>query len=106
LIRLDETDAPLRRAYTGPAVPPPDDLAGAVLARLAGWGVPVATVKRWSNGYLVELTRCPWADEHTTGTGGAAVMIHASGAFDFTCLHTHCARRTWRDFRAVMDGRA
>ena len=31
-------------------------------------------------------------------------MIHASGACDFTCLHQHCARRKWRDFRAVMEG--
>jgi hypothetical protein len=77
-----------------------------VLARLQGWNVAVSHIKRWSDGYLVELPRCPWSDEHTTGAGGAAVMIHASGAFDFTCLHAHCARRTWRDFRAVMDGHA
>jgi hypothetical protein len=104
LVRLEEEDTPTRRPYTGAVVPPPDDLAGELLARLQGWGVPVARVKRWSDGYLVELPRCPWADEHTTGAGGAAVMIHASGAYDFTCLHAHCAQRTWRDFRAVMDG--
>jgi hypothetical protein len=106
LVRLDDASEAPRRVYTGPTVPPPDDLAGSLLAKLAGWGLPVTTVKRWSDGYLVELTRCPWADEHTTGTGGAAVMIHASGAFDFTCLHAHCSRRTWRDFRAVIEGRA
>lgn len=100
-----EADRP-RRAYQGPTVPPPDDLAGAVLAKLESWGVQVARVKRWSDGYLVELGRCPWSGEHTSAAGGAAVMIHASGAFDFTCLHAHCARRTWRDFRAVMGGRA
>jgi hypothetical protein len=106
LVRLDEADAPGRRGYTGPTVAPPNDLAGALLARLQSWGVLVAAMKRWSDGYLVELARCPWSDEHTTGSGGAAVMIHASGAYDFTCLHAHCARRTWRDFRAVMDGHA
>jgi hypothetical protein len=106
LVQRDaEADRP-RPAYQGPTVPPPDDLAGAVLAKLESWGVPVDRVKRWSDGYLVELGRCPWSGEHTSSTGGAAVMIHASGAFDFTCLHAHCARRTWRDFRAVMEGRA
>lgn len=99
-------DNPQRRPYMGPKTPPPDDLAGAVLARLETWGVPVARLKRWSNGFLVELVACPWAPEHTTGPAGAAVIIHASGAFDFTCLHAHCGRRDWRDFRAVMERRA
>jgi hypothetical protein len=105
LLRLKrEGDRP-RQPYTGPVVPPPDDLAGELLAKLEAWKIPAARVKRWSDGYLVELEACPWADEHTTGQGGAAVMIHASGAFDFVCLHAHCAGRDWRDFRAVMEGR-
>jgi hypothetical protein len=100
--RAHEDDQP-RRRYTGPPTPPPDDLAGAVLAKLERWGVPVARLKRWQDGFLVELVACPWADEHTTGPGGAAVMIRASGAYDFTCLHTHCAGRRWREFRAAME---
>lgn len=91
------------RPYTGPATKPPDDLAGALLARLQSWGVSVARMKRWSDGFLVELVACPWADEHTTGPSGAAVIIHASGAYDFTCLHAHCGARTWSDFRAAME---
>ena len=104
LVRLEAEDRIPRGTYTGPATPPPDDLAGALLAKLQAWGVPVLRLKRWSDGYLVELPACPWADEHSTGRGGAAVMIRASGAFDFTCLHAHCARRSWRDFRAVLEG--
>src|SRR5262245_6239382 len=108
LVRREaECNAPRpTRPYTGPSVPPPDDLAGALLAKLAAWGVPAARLKRWSDGFLVELAACPWSDEHTSGPGGAAVMIHASGAYDFTCLHAHCGRRDWRDFRAVMERRA
>jgi hypothetical protein len=94
---------PARVPYAGPVVPPPDDLAGALFAKLAGWGISGARLKRWSDGFLVELDRCPWSDQHTAGLGGAAVMIHASGAYDFTCLHAHCAGRTWRDFRAAME---
>jgi len=92
-----------RRPWTGARIPPPDDLAGALLAKLHCWGVAVSHVKRWQDGYLVELPACPWADEHTSGMGGAAVMIRASGAFDFTCLHAHCGGRGWRDFRAHME---
>lgn len=95
-----------RVAYHGPASPPPDDLAGALLAKLHGWGVPVARVKPWGGGFLVELVACPWADEHTTGAGGAVVMIHASGAYDFMCQHAHCAGRRWREFRAAMEPHA
>jgi hypothetical protein len=101
--RAEVAEAP-RRAWTGPTVPPPDDLAGALLARLQRWGIRATRVKSWADGYLVELETCPWGSEHTTGPGGAAVMIRASGAFDFTCLHAHCGGRTWRDFRAVMEG--
>jgi len=103
LVRLEAEGHAARRPYTGPAIPAPDDLAGALLAKLQTWGIPATRVKRWSDGYLVELRECPWADEHTTSRGGAAVMIHASGAFDFTCLHAHCGARTWRDFRAAME---
>jgi hypothetical protein len=94
---------PARRPWTGPSAPPPDDLAGALRGRLEPWGVSAAPMRAWADGYLVELPACPWADAHTTGRGGAAVMIRASGAFDFTCLHSHCAARGWRDFRARME---
>jgi hypothetical protein len=106
LVRLEAASTPPRPTYTGPSRPPPDDLAGALLAELAKWGIPAPRLKRWSDGYLVELPECPWADVHTTGRGGAAVAIHASGACDFFCLHAHCADRDWRAFRAVMEGRA
>jgi len=106
LVHVEQQGRAVARSYTGAVVPPPDDLAGALLAKVQELGVPAARVKRWADGYLVELQRCPWAEEHSTGPGGAAVMIHASGALDFTCLHAHCAGRGWRDFRGVMERRA
>jgi hypothetical protein len=102
--KAHEDDHP-HRPYRGPKNPPPDDLAGAVLARLEAWGVPVARLKRWQDGFLVELLACPWSDEHTSGPSGAAVMIRASGAFDFMCQHAHCAGRRWREFRMAMESR-
>jgi hypothetical protein len=106
LTRLEAQSHTPRTTYTGPSVPPPDDLAGALLAKLQTMGLQVTRLKPWSDGYLVELVACPWASEHTSGPGGAAVAIHASGAFDFMCLHAHCGGRDWRDFRAAMGGRA
>jgi hypothetical protein len=92
-----------RRPYTGPTLAPPDDLAGALLATLEAFGLTGRRIKPWSGGYLVELEACPWASEHTAGPGGAAVIIHPSGAYDFVCLHSHCAGRDWRAFRSRME---
>jgi len=103
--RLDPSLAAPRRPWTGTPPPPPDDLAGALIARLDEWSLPATRIKRWSDGYLIELESCPWAAEHTSGPAGAAVMIHASGAYDFTCLHAHCSGRGWREFRAAVEGR-
>jgi hypothetical protein len=94
-----------RPPYGGPTVPPPDDPAGALRARLAAWGVAARRVKPWLGGTLAEIG-CPWADEHTSGGADAAVILHPSGALDFTCLHAHCTGRRWREFRARMQGRA
>lgn len=106
LVRREARDRAPSRPYTGPSAAPPDDLAGALLAKLGRWGIRAPSIKAWMDGYLVELEACPWAGAHTSGAGGAAVMIRASGAFDFTCLHAHCGGRGWQDFRTLMDGRA
>jgi hypothetical protein len=103
MVALD-TPTPAPRAWTGPVAPPPDDLGGALLSRVATLRLDVVgPLKRWRDGYLVELAQCPWAAEHTSGPGGAAVLIHASGAFDFTCLHAHCRRRGWRELRTRLE---
>jgi AAA domain-containing protein len=41
-------DGARRRPYSGPRTPAPDDLAGALLAKLHAWGVPVARLKAWA----------------------------------------------------------
>jgi hypothetical protein len=104
LDRIGPTTPRPLKSWTGPAAPPPDDLGGALLARIRTWGLSYAgPLKAWQNGFLIELARCPWADSHSTGPGGAAIIVHASGAFDFTCRHAHCASRSWRDLRALME---
>jgi hypothetical protein len=105
LVRLDDESARPARPYTGPSVAPPDDLAGALLAKLERWGVRVLRLKRWSDGYLAEIAECPWSYEHTTGGSDAAVLIRASGAWNYVCHHAHCAGRGWREFRDTMEPR-
>jgi primase-polymerase (primpol)-like protein len=105
LVRLNDESTRPARPYSGPSVAPPDDLAGALLAKLERWGVRVLRLKRWSDGYLAEIAECPWSYEHTTGGSDAAVLIRASGAWDYVCHHAHCAGRGWREFRDAMDPR-
>jgi hypothetical protein len=105
LDRLRDAPVAPRLPYTGPSRPPPDDLGGALLARVQAWHLEVRSpLKPWSDGYLVELAQCPWAAEHTSGPGGAWLAIHASGAFDAGCQHAHCGGRRWRDFRSRLEG--
>ena len=50
---------------------------------------------------------CPWESEHSanTGKGQSAVIIHQSGAISYVCQHSHCASRTWRDYRSFYEQR-
>jgi hypothetical protein len=91
------TDRPPPHPPRRATLPPPDDLAGALLADLERWGVHVRRLRPWDTGYLAEIV-CPWVDEHTSGAEGTAVIIHGSGARSFVCQHSHCAHRAWRDF--------
>jgi hypothetical protein len=105
LVALDAESCPLRAPYTGPSTPPPDDLHQALIDKLQAWQVPVRSVKGWGDGVLAELLECPWGNVHTSARDGAVVILHASGAFDFSCRHAHCGDRSWRDFRAVIEPR-
>jgi hypothetical protein len=51
---------------------------------------------------LYQLQECPWSVEHTSGPGGAAIIQFPSGAVSFRCQHSHCANRTWQDFKAAL----
>ena len=50
---------------------------------------------------------CPWQDQHSanTGRGQSAVIIHQSGAISYVCQHSHCAERTWKDYRSFYEQR-
>jgi hypothetical protein len=62
-------------------------------------------LQKWGgNGYLWPVT-CPWVHEHTGQIdSGSVVILHLSGALDYTCPHTHCLGRTWpKDFRPKLE---
>ena len=50
---------------------------------------------------------CPWESEHTT-TGPdneTIIMIELGGKLCFLCRHSHCAGRSWRDYREYYENR-
>src|SRR5215208_7093728 len=48
--------------------------------------------------------RCPWLDEHSDGDeSGTYTGQYENGALFFSCWHSHCARRAWREFRHHVE---
>jgi hypothetical protein len=52
--------------------------------------------KNGAVGYQYKV-ECPWGDEHSAGDKLAAVFFWESGVPGFKCLHSHCAKRKWKD---------
>ena len=51
-----------------------------------------------------QLEECPWQDQHSDGKKwDSALFVDASGKITFTCWHSHCAGRTWHDFRVFYE---
>ncbi len=71
-------------------------------------GIHYLNMKRWgSQGYLWELPSCVWAADHSTGDGGACIILHNSGALDLSCRHSSCKRngRNWAHLRQWMEAK-
>lgn len=50
---------------------------------------------------------CPWVSEHSGGDrSGTYVGQRADGGLWFFCNHSHCERRSWREFRSKLRARA
>jgi hypothetical protein len=48
--------------------------------------------------------RCPWVHEHSGGDeSGTYTGQYENGALFFACHHAHCAGRSWREFRALLN---
>lgn len=61
----------------------------------------------WDGGRKYSLETCPWSSAHTNGRPSDAVaIVQNSGAFTFVCLHSHCASRSFADFRKHLEATA
>ena len=48
--------------------------------------------------------RCPWLSEHTDEDDtGTYTGQYENGALFFSCWHSHCAHRRWREFRSLLN---
>ena len=78
-----------------------------LLAALDVAQVPHGNVEPWSGAFKILPHECPWADAHTNGMrGDAMVGVQPSGKFFFRCLHGHCVDKDWRAYRAYLEHRA
>jgi len=61
-----------------------------------------------STGYLWELESCVWSSDHTTGEGGACIILMKSGAISYSCRHGSCTKnhRDWLQFRKLIEDKA
>jgi hypothetical protein len=76
-------------------------------AALAAATVPHSALQSWSGAWKFELPTCAWSDLHTNGMlGDAMVGVQPSGRFFYRCLHSHCADKTWKEFRKFLEQRA
>lgn len=65
---------------------------------------PHTTITDAANS-IVTAVDCPWSREHTEDTGirQSAVIVKMSGQIGYVCMHSHCADRQWKDYRAFYD---
>ena len=51
-----------------------------------------------------ELEYCPWVDQHSDKKKwDSALFLDSDGKITFNCTHSHCAGRTWFDFRTFYE---
>lgn len=78
-----------------------------LLAALDAAQVPHENVEPWSGAYKILPQTCPWNAAHTNGMAGDCMCgVQGSGRFFFRCLHSHCADKTWKDYRKFLEQRA
>ena len=76
-------------------------------AALVAANVPHSALQSWSGAWKFELPTCAWSDLHTNGMlGDAMVGVQPSGKYFYRCLHSHCADKTWKEFRRFLEQRA
>lgn len=70
---------------------------------LVGWLNAHGIVYResaYGSSIKYELEYCPWVDTHSDNKKwDSALFVDSFGKITFNCTHSHCAGKTWHDFR-------
>ena len=63
--------------------------------------------EREREGGVQYEVRCPWESLHTSGENKreSCVFVDAQGRPGYKCMHSHCADKSWRDFREYYDNK-
>jgi hypothetical protein len=61
----------------------------------------VMVEKRWGDGRLILLDKCPFNPDHTGGA--AAITEFGDGTIGFKCHHNSCESKHWRDVRELLE---
>ena len=51
-----------------------------------------------------EIKECPWKDQHSSNNPySSALFQDENGKVTYTCAHSHCADKQWKDFRLFYE---
>lgn len=58
-----------------------------------------------ASGAAVFDVVCPWAAEHSADSGNrqTAILVKPDGKIGYKCFHSHCADRTWKEYRDTIE---
>lgn len=51
-----------------------------------------------------EIKECPWKDQHSSNNPySSALFQDENGKITYSCAHSHCAEKQWKDFRLFYE---
>lgn len=60
--------------------------------------------KQEGNSTKYEVKDCPWKDQHSSNNPySSALFQDENGKITYTCAHSHCADKQWKDFRLFYE---
>lgn len=63
--------------------------------------------KQEGNSTKYEIKECPWKDQHSSNNPySSALFQDVDGKITYTCAHSHCNDKQWRDFRLFYEPNA
>lgn len=60
--------------------------------------------KQEGSSIKYEIKECPWKDQHSSNNPySSALFQDENGKVTYTCAHSHCADKQWKDFRLFYE---